>query len=54
MTALYFGYDKSFMVKKASESTRRLLQGIAISTIILSVIGAVRAVLNHMRNAFTK
>lgn len=54
MTALYFGYDKGFMVKRSGECTRKLLQGIAISTIIWSLLGAVRALLNHIRNAFSK
>lgn len=54
MTALYYGYDKSFMVKRSNEYTRKLLQGIAISTIIWSLIGAVRALLNHLRNTFAK
>lgn len=54
MTALYFGYDKGFMVKKSSEYMRKILQGIAISTIILSLIGAFRALFNHIRNAFAQ
>lgn len=54
MTALYFGYDKGFMAKRSSEYTRKLLQIIAVITIIWSLIGAIRALFNHIRNAFAK
>lgn len=54
MTALYFGYEKGFMVKKSSENTRKLLQGIVISTIIWSLIGALQALFNQLRNVFAK
>lgn len=54
MTALYYGYDKGFMVKKSSEITRKLLQALVLCTIIWTLFGAFRALLYKLRILFTK
>ncbi|XP_055300560.1 transmembrane reductase CYB561D2-like isoform X2 [Sitodiplosis mosellana] len=52
MVALYFGYDKGFMEKNSREDIRMWLQALAIITIILSLIGALRSTLKFTRAVF--
>lgn len=52
MTALYFGYDKNFMKKNSREDIRMWLQILAIITIILSLVGALRTLMNQIRVVF--
>lgn len=54
MVALYHGYDKGTIKRIASPEMRMLLQAFVIITIILSLIGALRALFNHLRNVFIK
>lgn len=50
MIALFFGYDKRYMKDHANPEIRLGLQALAISTVALTLIGAWRATLNHIRN----
>lgn len=50
MVALYFGYDKCYMKDNSRADIRMWLQALAILTIALTLIGAWRATLNHLRN----
>lgn len=52
MTALFFGYDKNFMKFNSREDIRMWLQAVAIITILLSLIGALKASYNLIRTAF--
>lgn len=54
MVALYYGYDKGFMVQNARDDIRIWLQTLAITTIILSLIGALRSTLKFTRALFFK
>lgn len=54
MTALYYGYDKNFMVKRSSEIIRRLLQGLLLCQIIWTLFGAARGLRNQLRIIFAK
>lgn len=51
MVALYFGYDKGYMVENSRAEIRMWLQVLACLTIVLSLIGAIRAAINLIRNA---
>lgn len=53
MVALYYGYDKGYMVENARSDVRIGLQAFAIISIILSLLGAVGAAYNHIQNVFT-
>lgn len=53
MVSLYLGYDKNYMIKNSREDIRMWLQAIAIITIILTLIGALRSALNFIRILFT-
>lgn len=50
MVALYFGYDKGTIIRSTSEEMRMWLKAFVIITIILSLIGALRALFNHVHN----
>ncbi|XP_055300562.1 transmembrane reductase CYB561D2-like [Sitodiplosis mosellana] len=50
MIALFIGYDKGYMKKNSSDEIRLGLQILAIITVILSLIGAWRTAINHIRN----
>lgn len=52
MVALYFGYDKKYMIHNSREDIRMWLQALAVITIVLSLIGALRTLLNQMRILF--
>lgn len=54
MVSLWFGYDKKFMEQNSREDIRMWLQALAIITIVLSLIGAVRANLCLMKTALVK
>lgn len=54
MTALYYGYDKGFMRRAATNDIRMWLQALAIITIVLSLIGALRSTLKFTRVVFFK
>lgn len=54
MIALYYGYDKGTIKRSTSVEMRMWLQAFVIITIILSLIGALRALFNHVRNVLTK
>ncbi|XP_031624356.1 cytochrome b561 domain-containing protein 2-like [Contarinia nasturtii] len=54
MTSLYFGYDKGFMKLNSREDIRLWLQALAIITILLSLVGAIRSSLHLIRVAFFK
>lgn len=54
MVALYYGYDKGFMRGNSRADIRMWLQALAIITIFLSLIGALRSSLNLVRVAFFK
>lgn len=51
MTALYFGYDKCYMQSYSREDIRLFLQVLLVLSVSLTLIGASRAALNHIRNA---
>lgn len=52
MTTLYFGYDKRYMIKNSREDVRMWLQALVVITIALSLIGAVRSLVNQVRIVF--
>lgn len=52
MIALYFGYDKGFMKENSRDDIRMWLQALAIITILLSLIGALRSTLKFIRAIF--
>lgn len=54
MVALYYGYDKGFMQENSREDIRKCLQAFAIISILLSLIGAIRSLMNQSRVAFTQ
>lgn len=54
MVSLWFGYDKGWMRANSRADIRMWLQAVAIITILLSLIGALRANLNLMKTAFFK
>lgn len=47
MVALFFGFDKKYMIKNSQEDIRMWLQAVAIITIILSLVGALKKMKNH-------
>lgn len=52
LTALYHGYEKTFMKTRSADDVRMWLQIIAIATIILSLLGALQSVLRQFRATF--
>lgn len=52
MTALHFGYDRKYMIKNSREEIRIWLQIFTIITIVLSLVGALRSLLKHLRIVF--
>lgn len=52
MSALYYGYDIEYMKSNSRKDIRMWLQVFCIVTIILTLIGALRSTLNHIRTAF--
>lgn len=51
MTALYFGYDKGYAVQRSPPDVRAWLQVLAIITVILSLIGALRSLSHQFRTS---
>lgn len=49
MVALFFGYDRKYMIKNSQEGVRMSLQALAIITIILSLIGAMRTLKHYTK-----
>lgn len=49
MVALFFGYDRKYMIKNSQEGVRMWLQALAIITIILSLIGAMRTLKHYTK-----
>lgn len=52
MTALYFGYDKGYMKTRSRDDIRMWLQIVAIITIVLSLVGALRSLYRQFRATF--
>lgn len=52
MVALYYGYDKKFMVRNSNENIKLALKIVAIVTLILSLIGAVRSMYRQVKIIF--
>lgn len=49
MVTLFYGYDKGFMKENSRDDIRMWLQALAIITIVLSLIGALRSTLKFTR-----
>lgn len=52
MVALYYGYEKKFMVRNSNENVQMALKLIAIVTVAFSLTGAMRSMYRQVKLIF--